>query len=178
MQINISNIPEEGLNLRFSKSKAWFHRFLPTGDDSGFRVQKIEVSCFVEKVLKNVSIKGKIKAVIELECCRCLEEFNFPAEIEFKYVLSPADDLKEDELELTYKDLEYNYYEGDVIDLGQIIVEQVVLLVPVKPLCNDSCKGLCPVCGVNLNIEKCDHKTQQINNPFAALKNFKANKER
>jgi len=178
LQINISNIPEEGLSLRFSKSKEWSHQFLPTGDNSGFRVQNIEVSCFVEKVLKNVSIKGKIKAGIKLECCRCLEEFNFPAEIEFKYVLTPVDDLKKDDLELTYKDLEYNYYEGDVIDLGQIMVEQVVLQIPVKPLCSDSCKGLCPVCGVNLNIEKCDHKAQQIGSSFAALKNFKANKER
>ena len=178
MQINISNIPEEGLRLRFSKSGEWFHRFLPAGDDSGFRVQKLEASCFVEKVLKNVSVKGTIKTAVELDCSRCLGKFNFPAEIEFKYVLSPADNLKEDELELTYADLEYNYYEGDVIELDQIITEQIVLQVPVKPLCNDSCRGLCPVCGVNLNIEKCDHKTQQISSPFAALKNFKANKER
>lgn len=178
LQISISNIPEEGLNLRLSESGEWFHRILPTSNDSGFHVQTIEVNCLVEKVLKTVSIKGDIAAGIELECCRCLEKFNFPVGIEFKYALSPSDELKEEDLELTYDDLEYNYYEGDVIDLNQIIVEQVLLQIPVKPLCNDHCKGLCPVCGINLNIETCDHKTQQINNPFAALKNFKANKER
>ena len=178
MQINISNIPEEGLNLRFSKSGEWFHRSLPMGDDCGFCVQNIDVQCFVEKVLKNVSIKGRIGAGIELECCRCLEKFDFPAEIEFKCVLTPAVDLRKDDLELTYEDLECSYYEGDIINLGQIVVEQIVLQVPVKPLCNNSCKGLCPVCGIKLNIEKCDHKTQQISSPFAALKNFKTKKER
>ncbi len=178
MQINISNIPEEGLNLRFSKGEKWFHRSLPMGDDSGFCVRNIDVRCFVEKVLKNVSITGRIGVGIGLECCKCLEKFDFPVEIEFKYVLMPAYDLKEDDLELTYEDLECGYYEGDIIDLGQIVVEQVVLHVPVKPLCNAFCKGLCPVCGINLNIEKCNHETQQISSSFAALKNFKTKKER
>jgi len=178
LQINISNIPEEGLNLRFSKNGEWFHRSLPMGDDCGLHVQKIDVQCLVEKVLKNVSIKGRMEAGIEIECCRCLEKFNFLEGIAFKYILTPAGDLEKDELELTYEDLEYGHYEGDIIDMGQIIVEQVVLQVPIKPLCGDSCKGLCPVCGVNLNIEKCDHETQQASSPFAALKNFRVKKER
>jgi len=178
LQINISNIPEEGLNLRFSKSGEWFHRSLPMGDDCGLHVRKIGVQCLVEKVLKNVSIKGRIEAKGELECCRCLEQFDFPVEIEFRYVLTPAEDMEEDDLELTYENLEYGHYKGDVIDLGQMVVEQIILAVPIKPLCSDSCKGLCPTCGINLNIQKCDHKTQQGNSPFAALKNFKVKKER
>jgi len=178
LQINISNIPEEGLNLRFSKGGNWFHQSLPMGDDSGFCVRNIDAQCFAEKILKNVSIKGRIETGIELECCRCLEKFDLPVEIEFKYVLMPADDLKKDDLELTYKDLEYGYYEGDIIDLGQIVVEQILLQVPVKPLCNAFCKGLCSVCGINLNIEKCNHETQQISSSFAALKNFKTKRER
>ncbi|MEA2014554.1 MAG: DUF177 domain-containing protein [Thermodesulfobacteriota bacterium] len=178
MQINISNIPEEGLNLRFSKSGEWVHQSLPEGDESVFRVHEIEVQCFVEKALKNVSIKGRMCAGIELECCRCLERFDLPVDIEFKYVLMPADDIKENEIELTYEDLEYSHYEGDTIDLGQIIAEQIVLQIPVKPLCSDSCEGLCPVCGINRNMEKCGHATQQTISPFASLKNFKAKKER
>jgi len=178
LQINISNIPAEGLNLRFSHSGEWFHRSMPMGDECGFCVDGIDVQCFVEKVLRDVSIKGRIKAGVELECCRCLEKFDFPIETEFNYVFMPADNLKKDDLELTYEDLEQSYYEGDVIDLDQIIIEQLVLQIPFKPLCDNSCKGICPVCGINLNIEKCDHKTQQISSPFAALKNFKIKKER
>ncbi|TFG90486.1 MAG: DUF177 domain-containing protein [Syntrophobacterales bacterium] len=178
MQISISNIPEEGLNLRFSKSGEWFHRWLPIEDDCGLQVQKIDVQCLVEKVLKNVSIKGRIEAGGELECCRCLEQFDFPVEIEFKYVLIPDEGLEEDELELTYEDLEYGHYKGDVIDLGQLVVEQIILEVPIKPLCNDSCRGLCPICGISLNRGKCDHETQQTSSPFAALKNFRVKKER
>ena len=177
MQINISNIPENGLRLRFSKSGEWFHRLLPVGDDCGLHARKIDVQCLVEKVLNNVSIKGRIEAGGELECCRCLELFDFPVEIEFKYVLTPAEDLEE-ELELTYEDMEYGNYNGGVIDLAQLVVEQVILQVPIKPLCNDSCKGLCFTCGINLNREKCDHEAQQRISPFAALKNFKVKRER
>jgi len=178
LQINISNIPEEGLNLRFSKSGEWFHRSLPMGDDCGLHVRKIDVQCLVEKVLKNVSIKGRIEAGGGLECCRCLERFDFPVEVEFKYVLTPAEDLKEDDLELTYEDLEYGHYSGEMIDLAQLVVEQIILEVPIKPLCNDSCRGLCPTCGISLNRGKCDHETQQTISPFAALKNFRVKKER
>jgi len=172
LQINISNIPEEGLNLRFSKSGEWLHRSLPTGDDCGFKVHEIDVQCFVEKILKNVSIKGRIDTGIELECCRCLAEFDLPVEIEFKYVLMPAGDLGEKELELTYEDLEHSYYETDTINLGQIIAEQVVLQIPVKPLCTVSCEGLCPVCGINRNIEKCGHETQQKSVHLLTLEKF------
>jgi len=178
LQISISNIPEEGLDLRFSESGEWFRRALPVGDDCGLDARKIGVQCRVEKVLGNVSIKGRIDVEGELECCRCLERFEFPVEIEFKYVLTPAEDLEEDDLELTYADLEYGHYSGEMMDLGQIVVEQILLQVPIKPLCTDSCKGLCPTCGINLNIQKCDHKTQQASSPFAALKNFKVKKER
>ncbi|MDO9514837.1 MAG: DUF177 domain-containing protein, partial [Syntrophales bacterium] len=170
--------PEEGLSLQFSKSGEWFQRSLSMGDDCGLHVQKIGVQCLVEKVLKNVSIEGRIEAEGGLECCRCLERFDFPVEIEFKYVLTPAEGLEEDELELTYEDLEYGRYNGDVIDLGQLVVEQIILQVPIKPLCNDSCGGLCSTCGINLNIQKCNHNTQQEISPFAALKNFKVKKER
>ena len=173
MQITISNIPEEGLHLRFSKSGEWFDQSLPAGDDCGLHLRKIDVQCLVEKVLKNVSIKGKIEAGGELECSRCLEPFDFPVEIEFTYVLTPVEDLVEDELELTYEDLEYGHYNGDTIDLDQLIVEQVMLQVPIKPLCADSCKGLCPTCGINLNRESCNHEVEQMRSPFAALKNFK-----
>jgi len=176
LQITISNIPEEGLDLRFSRSGEWFCRFLPGGDDCGLHVRKIDVRCLVEKVLKNVSIKGRIVAGGELECCRCLEPFDFPVEIEFKYILTPAEDL-EAELELASEDLEYGHYTGDEIDLGQLIVEQIILEVPIKPLCDDACKGLCPICGVNLNRATCDHKAQEESTPFAALKNFKVRKE-
>ena len=177
LQITVSNIPEEGLHLRFSKSGEWFDQSLPAGDDCGLHIRKIDVQCLVEKVLKNVSIKGRIETGGELECSRCLEPFNFPVEIEFKYVLTPVEDLVEDELELTYEDLEYGHYNGDTIDLDQLIVEQVMLQVPIKPLCADSCKGLCPICGINLNRESCNHTVEQVNSPFAVLKNFKVKQE-
>lgn len=178
LQINISHIPEEGLQLRFSESGEWFRRSLPAGDDCGWRVEKIDVQCQVMKILQNVSIRGTIEADGELECCRCLEPFDFPVTIHFKYLLTPPEDIKEDDLQLTSEDLEYGTYSGDVIDLDQIVVEQMVLQVPMKPLCDESCRGLCPVCGKNLNRETCNHHEQQTHSPFAVLKNLRMKNER
>ncbi len=178
MQITISNIPEEGVHLQFSRSGEWFDRLLPVGDDCGLHVRKIDVQCRVEKVLKNVSVKGRIEAEGGLDCSRCLEPFDFPVDVAFQYILTPVEEREDDELELTYDDLEYSHYNGDTIDLGELVVEQILLQVPIKPLCDDSCKGLCSVCGINLNKESCDHTVEQVRAPFAALKNFKVKKER
>lgn len=176
MQINISNIPEEGLRLHFSRSGDWFFRFLPDSEKEGFSPGEISVRCFVEKTLKNIFVKGEVETVIRLTCCRCLEEFDLPLAVEFEYTLVPVVDDPKEDVELAIEDLESGYYRGNTIDLGEIVVEQIVLQIPIKPLCSDSCKGLCPVCGINLNTESCDHEAGHTDSPFAVLKNFKAKK--
>lgn len=176
MQINIANIPEEGLELTFSKGEGWFPRILLEKDRANFSVRNVDVDCSVKRVLKNVTVKGSIRAGIELECCRCLAKFDLPVEEDFKYTFTQASHTLDEEIELTYEDLDFAYYEGDIIELDQVIAEQIILQIPIKPLCNDSCRGLCPICGINLNRENCDHKKEQIDTPFAVLKNLKVKK--
>ena len=70
-------------------------------------------------------------------------------------------------------DLTTAFYENDAIDLGQLMREQVYLSLPMKPLCRDDCRGLCPVCGTNLNLSVC-HCAREWDDPrFAALKALK-----
>ena len=176
MQINIANIPEEGLTLAFSKGEGWFSRILHEKDRTNFSVRIVDVDCSVKRVLKNVTVKGSIRAGIELECCRCLAIFDLPVEEDFKYTFTQASHTLDEEIELTYEDLDFAYYEGDIIELDQVIAEQIILQIPIKPLCNDSCRGICPICGINLNNETCGHNEEQIDSPFAVLKNLKVKK--
>ncbi|MBN2178560.1 MAG: DUF177 domain-containing protein [Deltaproteobacteria bacterium] len=176
MQINIANIPEEGLELTFSKGEGWFSTILPEKDSTNFSVRNVDVDCSVKRVLKNVTVKGSIRAGIELECCRCLAKFDLPVEEDFKYTFTQAPHTLDDEIELTYEDLDFAYFEGDIIEIDQAIAEQIILQVPIKPLCSDSCRGLCPMCGINLNKENCDHEKERIDSPFAVLKNLKIKK--
>lgn len=176
MQINIANIPEEGLELQFSKGEGWFFSILPEKDGANFSVRNVAVDCSLKRVLKNVAVNGSVRADIELECCRCLAQFDLPVEESFKYTFTQDSHTLSEEKELTYEDLEFAYYKDDIIELDQIIAEQIILQVPIKPLCSDSCKGLCLICGGNLNKETCSHREEKINNPFSVLKNLKVDK--
>lgn len=179
MKINVANIPENGLNLQISKSRDWLREMLPEGDEIFFSVDRIEGRCSVTKIGKTVSATGTIETEINLECCRCLKEFILPVKTEFKYTYAPVEDLSgEEDLELTGEDLGFGYYKDNVIDLDPIILEQIVLQVPMKPLCKESCKGLCTHCGINLNVESCDHHITAFENPFAVLKKLKINKRK
>jgi uncharacterized protein len=61
----------------------------------------------------------------------------------------------ESEREVGDDELDTAFYQDGVIDLGQLVREQILLLLPMKPLCKESCAGLCPVCGTNLNTGSC-----------------------
>jgi uncharacterized protein len=79
----------------------------------------------------------------------------------------------EEEVELAEQDLVSAVFSGDEIDLLPEIGEQVALAVPLKPLCSEQCKGLCPLCGADLNTAECGCSREPVNLKFAALKDFK-----
>jgi uncharacterized protein len=95
--------------------------------------------------------------VLELQCSRCAEPFTFPVDVPFDlYYLPHADNTGEGEVEIEEDDLETAFYKDDVIDLGQLMKEQFYLALPMKPLCAEDCRGLCPQCGANLNQLTCN----------------------
>ncbi|MBI4887452.1 MAG: DUF177 domain-containing protein [Acidobacteria bacterium] len=100
---------------------------------------------------------GTVAAELELTCGRCLEPYRLPvsAPFDLRY-LPPAAAAAGEEHELADGDLETSYYRDDQIDLGELLREQFYLALPMKPLCRDECRGLCPQCGTNLNTSPCD----------------------
>lgn len=179
MQINVANIPDEGLEFRFTQKGEWLYSFLPEKGRADFTAEDITVVCRVTKTLKNIIVKGEIHADLQVECCRCLDHFAYPLRTEFTETLVPAEDIDgEEERELTEEDFEFGFYRGETVNLDQVIAEQILLLIPVKPLCSESCKGLCPVCGANRNQKECNHEGERIGGPFEALRGFKVTKER
>jgi uncharacterized protein len=77
------------------------------------------------------------------------------------------------EEELSPEDLEYGFYQDDVIDLDGLLFEQIVLQIPIKILCTDTCKGLCPHCGININMASCSCHAEFIDERLAVLKKLK-----
>jgi uncharacterized protein len=84
-----------------------------------------------------------------------------------------AENAGEGEREVHDDDLSTAFYENDEIDLDQLMKEQFQLSLPMKPLCSDDCKGLCPVCGKNLNRDTCTCSRTWEDPRLAALKALK-----
>ncbi|HWK09116.1 MAG TPA: DUF177 domain-containing protein [Vicinamibacterales bacterium] len=106
---------------------------------------------------------GRIESTLRLECGRCLEPFDVhvDAPFELRYV-SAQENVGEGEREVGDDDLTTAYYRDNVIDLEELMREQFQLALPMKPLCSEACKGLCPECGANLNTNSCDCKASWV----------------
>ncbi len=100
-----------------------------------------------------VYVDAHAKGTVELVCSRCLSTFTKQVDLdcEAKFVENPQDRSHEDQDEV-----EIFPMENGVCDLGEMVRHEIVLNLPMKPLCSPRCKGLCPVCGANLNEVECD----------------------
>ncbi len=114
---------------------------------------------------KYLEVRGIINATGRFQCHRCLELFNQTMEIPFceKYTKQSEADPAADVF----------YYQNDEIDLNELIRENMLLAVPLKSLCREDCRGLCPLCGCNLNREKCSCEQHTIDPRLAILKHLK-----
>ena len=177
MKINVTTIPDEGLELEASYDQDWLITMLPEHDVPPFIIDTVSVRCCASKVGRTISISLAMAMNLHLECCRCLKEFTLLADSEFTYTFLPAEKMpRTEEVELNGEDLGFGYYTDDTIDVDPLILEQIVLQVPLKPLCKESCRGLCPRCGIDLNTGTCDHQEEDIAaSPFAILKNLNIN---
>jgi uncharacterized protein len=128
----------------------------------------------VHKDRDRFRLTGRVTTTLELPCGRCLEPFTLPVDSTFDLRYQPhTGHPGGDEREIEADDLDAAFYEDDEIDLGQLMQEQFYLALPMKPLCKDDCKGLCPNCGTNLNKATCDCNLQWEDPRLAALKALK-----
>lgn len=167
MYINISDIPEEGLTIQYEED--------PLSLQEGVNVdEKISVSLKVFRLEETVSISGEIKVTLGFECSRCLKEFSHPLSSSIRIDYMPMKEMgKEKEYELKSDDLDKSFYKGDKIDMTELVKEQILLILPMQPLCSSECKGLCPVCGKDLNEGHCTCERKGIDQRLAILKKFK-----
>ena len=123
---------------------------------------------------------GRVATRLQLECGRCLEPFEIAVDnpFELRYVPHVEASAEGEEREVAEDDLTTAFYKEDSINLGELMHEQFVLALPMKPLCATGCKGLCVHCGTNLNVETCTCAPEWIDPRLAALKGLlKSNKE-
>src|SRR5207253_6272284 len=103
----------------------------------------------------DVFFRGALHGHVLGTCSRCAEDYDFELDHPFAFVLAPRAAAGAEAAELSEDDLALSYYEGDEIDLTPLVHEQTILALPTRPLCGESCRGLCPRCGANLNAGAC-----------------------
>ena len=98
--------------------------------------------------------QGSVSGAVEGICSRCLKSYSLPLETEFNLVLLP-DSPGSKNRELNRDEMGLSYYSTEEIDLAPLIHEQVLLALPLRPLCDEQCRGLCVSCGAELNQGPC-----------------------
>jgi len=132
-------------------------------------VKKVGTKFYVE-----ISIAGTVRA----ECHRCLDEFDMRLEagVTMIFYRGTRGEIEPDKLEEDYILIPD---EGELhYDIFPRVKEAVVLEIPIKILCSEDCKGLCPVCGANLNHEQCSCNTDRIDPRWAVLNKLKEKKDK
>jgi uncharacterized protein len=143
--------------------------------DEAFRVAApVKLAFDIYKDKDQFRLIGSVQTTLELPCSRCLDPFTWPVDSSFDLRYQPhARNTGEGEREIEEDDLTTAFYENDTIDLGQLMREQFYLALPMKPLCGDDCKGLCPTCGTNWNKGTCQCTNSWEDPRLAALKTLK-----
>ena len=169
MRIQFSEIPDNGLRLKVN-DEAWFP------DQEVARAGPVAAAVFLErKGAARVLLEGEIEAAIVLDCARCLEPFTkrlaggFKVDLEY---IEPGLPLPE-EHSCSASEMDTMYLAEPVVDIYEVLSQQVLLSLPVKAVCSETCRGLCPRCGTNLNKKPCSCPTDTSSSPFSKLASLK-----
>ena len=170
MKIKISDVEKKGyIHLSYSEEPTLLNldkgRFRPTSP--------LKVDVHLNKTRDGVYASGKVEATLSLNCSRCLKHFPYPVSEEFHFEYRPRQTEFPEEIELDEEAVGIVFFEGDEIELSDQVRQDVLLAIPMKPVCGESCKGLCQVCGGDLNVVECDCSPAAAWSPFAKLKDMK-----
>ena len=161
MKVQVSDIPDEGITLEFQETvKASVPLLSP-----------VKARLRIEKVGSEVLAQGEVTTRMELQCSRCLRNFPRDMDMNIYVVYHPVEELKDEERhEVRADELDMGFYRNDELDIRDLIVEQILLNVPMKPLCRESCLGICPKCGADMNVSPCRCEQKETDPRLAILR--------
>lgn len=123
--------------------------------------------------LGEIRVKGHLAVQMQADCDRCLEPAAAPVDSDFELYYRPVEEGYGEEKAIDQGEAEMGFYEGDGLELNEVLREFVLLSMPMQRLCSEKCKGICPVCGQNRNLNNCDCQAQSVDDRWAALKELR-----
>jgi uncharacterized protein len=181
MKLAIDGLKGSSETFRYSIERGWWDERFADVEASGILLvgePVIEIRARVRG--ENVGLKGELEGMLDAECGRCTRRYRQVLRDSFRLILAPLGDgetpadpegvhaLERSGMCLG-EDLEAGWYRGPEIELGEFFVEIISLAIPVQPLCDDECPGLCPACGISRSEQKCNCEDSKPASPFAVL---------
>ncbi len=143
------------------------------------RAQLVREQHGKHQIVKDIRINGDLATRVQLACARCLEPVVRDVEHHFDLLYRPQGaDAGREELSVTAAEAGVSYYQGEGVLLEDVLQEQVLLALPLKAICRDNCRGLCPHCGKNLNVEQCACAEPLEDPRWSALKDIRSKLDR
>lgn len=169
VKIPLSEITEGGLRKVVIDS-GWSRR-------SGFDYRKTPRAEIILRLTDDITavLEGRMQAEVSTLCGRCGVPMDYEIDETFEYIFRLEEDstLSHQEVELSEEDIDTVFLDEPEIDIDEVLAEQLILAVPVRPLCDEDCRGLCPRCGMSHNEKQCSCEAEQPQSPFAVLKQLK-----
>jgi uncharacterized protein len=188
MRVSIDEIKEPGLRRSWDLPREEIDRIV-ADDPAGWRAHgPAHVDAKLDKIERRVRLEAHARAQLDVPCGRCLVPVTVELPVDFELTLVPSDEYEDEGEEgdprrergsaprggsFDPQEAEEEVYAGKVIDLDPLLREQLLLALPGYPVCREACKGLCPVCGANLNERECGCDRKVPDPRWAGLKDIK-----
>ena len=135
----------------------------------------IDIALTLQSVNEGVLVSGTVQALVVGECTRCLDPIEFDVEEDFQELFRYEEEKKshkhEKEIEVKDEDEEL-HMDGDYVDLEFPIRDALILDLPINPLCDEECAGLCPDCGARMADLPADHSHEKHDIRWSALEDL------
>lgn len=125
-------------------------------------IQDLNGDVRVTRTTEGILLQAEFQGILPVECSRCLDDFDITVQTDFTELYVFPSHVSDDS--------EFILPENNQIDLTTLLREYLFVSVPINPICRPDCKGLCPICGENLNLTTCDCEVESIDPRFEALK--------
>lgn len=184
MKLIVDSLTETPTPFHFVATPAWFRARYPAEEHPSEGLSEpLEIDGRAYRAVADLLVEGRVHGQVEVACSRCLCRYRAPIRESFRLVLEPAgakvpadpegaDALENDGLYLGDEAVT-GWFRGKDIRLDRFIGEIISLALPTQPVCEDSCQGLCPHCGVDRNLESCNCAEARPTSPFAVLSKLK-----
>lgn len=178
--LRVPDVPEKGRDLNAStNSDEWLQSVVKDALTGQVHSFDATLSARMMRMKRSLEIVGGIYIKLDVGCDKCLNGFTYEQQIPFRILLEPAlpgkaaGKEKNDEGEDVSEALDFSYYSGEEVDVGDLIRQHIAMAQPINHVCSEACKGLCAKCGKDLNEGPCQCKEDKPESPFAVLKQLK-----